>query len=80
MKPQWRAGVAGVCGVAALLCLLAGAGGCYSHIVSAKGIGTEAVDIYEPNLKEDERIPIVDDLADAALGPKTAKPAKKKTR
>jgi len=80
VKSHWRAGVVGVCGAAALLCLLGGAGGCYRHVVSAKGIGTERVDIYEPNLKEDERIPIVDDLADAAFGPKTATTGKKKTR
>jgi hypothetical protein len=80
VKTDSRAGVAVVCGAAALLCLLAGAGGCYHHIVSAKGIGTETVDIYEPNLKEDERVPIADDLADAVFGPKTVKPAKKKTR
>ena len=45
--------------------------GCYERVVSAKGPGAGAVDVYEPNLKDDQRIPIVDDLENAVFGPKT---------
>ena len=37
-----------------LLAALAGGAlaGCYQHVVRAKGLGAEGVDVYEPNLSE----------------------------
>ncbi len=45
-------------------CLLVG-GGCYRHVVSAEGPGTEALDVYEPALGDDEA-PFLDPPAERA--------------
>ena len=59
---------------ASLLALLGCLTACYEHVVRAKGPGAKAVDVYEPNLKEEhERIPVVDDVEDAIFGPKDPK-------
>ena len=48
-------------------------GGCYEHVVRAEGPAASKYEVFEPNLKEDERVPIIDDVGDAMFG----KPAKK---
>ncbi|MDY7109282.1 MAG: hypothetical protein SYC29_11670 [Planctomycetota bacterium] len=69
-------------GVAALVPVLLGPlTACYERVVRTKGIGTERVDVYEPNLKEEhERIPVVDDVEDAIFGPKKREKDKKTRR
>jgi len=36
--------------------------GCYSHVVSAKGPGAQAYDVYEPNFNEQEEKDIIDGI------------------
>jgi len=57
-------------GAALVVCAVGLLPGCYERVVGVKGPGAKAVDVYEPNLKEDQRIPIADDLEDAVFGPK----------
>ena len=49
-------------GLAAFLSLA----GCYEHVVRTDGSSFRAVDTYEPNLKKDEHIPIIDDVVNLA--------------
>ena len=42
--------------------------GCYERVVRVKGNPRGDVQIYEPNLKEDERIPLLDDIGDWVTG------------
>lgn len=53
-----------------MACCLLAAPGCYQHVVERDAPYETSGDVYEPNVKEDERIPIVDDLEDAAFGPR----------
>ncbi len=50
-------------------CLLSG---CYEHVVRVKGNTRSDVQIYEPNLKENERIPVLDDVSDWLTGSQKA--------
>ncbi len=50
--------------------------GCYERVVGVKGQGANRHDVYEPNLKEDEWIPVLDDIADLAY-PNQARKKKK---
>jgi hypothetical protein len=75
-----RALIIRLSGVAVSLSLIGFLGACYEHVVRAKGMGTERIEVYEPNLKEeDERIPVMDDAEDAVFGPKKPED-KKRTR
>ena len=49
-------------GLAAFLSLA----GCYEHVVRTDGSSFRAIDTYEPNLKKDEHIPIIDDVVNLA--------------
>jgi hypothetical protein len=70
-----------ICGAAVALALLGSLTACYEHVVRTKGIGTERVEVYEPNLKEEhERIPVVDDVEDAIFGPKKPERDKRSRR
>jgi hypothetical protein len=44
-----------------LVAFIPAATGCYSRVVGVKG-GVYNGEVYEPNLKEDEHIPIIDDV------------------
>jgi hypothetical protein len=62
---RWPAGPIG----AAVVYLTLSAG-CYQRVVDRDAPYETRGEVHEANVKEDERIPVVDDLEDAILGPK----------
>jgi len=58
MRPKWTGlwqpdRAQGVSARAALAACVLAASGCYERVVATEGIGAEAYDVHEPNLKGD---------------------------
>lgn len=49
--------------VVALLLACAASSGCYKRVVGVQGPGSDAIDVYEPNLKEPVKDPYTDPAA-----------------